>query len=126
MNPLHLTILPGRLAICRRPADAPLPVELDQAPFFACVRTAEELSVILPAESAPPDWHCADGWRAIQVAGPLDFSLTGVLHSLTAPLARSGISLFAVSTFDTDYILVRQTDLGRARKVLSAAGHVIE
>jgi hypothetical protein len=63
------------------------------------------------------------GWRAIKVAGPLDFSLTGILATLASPLAEAGISLFAVSTYDTDYVLVREVDLGRAQAVLRAAGH---
>ncbi|MBN2432292.1 MAG: ACT domain-containing protein [Acidobacteria bacterium] len=123
---MHLTILPGQLAICRRPADTSLPADLDRGPFFAYIRTPEELSIILPVENTPPDWQCERGWCGIKVAGPLDFSLVGVLHSLTAPLAQAGISLFAVSTFDTDYILVRRQDLDHARDVLSAAGHVIQ
>jgi hypothetical protein len=126
LKPLHLSLLTIDLAVCRLPADAPLPPEMDRLPFFACTRTPDELSIIVPEDRVPPDWQCEPGWRALKVAGPLDFSLVGVLHSLTAPLARAGISLFALSTYDTDYILVRRHDLSRALAVLSAAGHVIQ
>ena len=62
-------------------------------------------------------------WRCLKVKGPLDFALTGILASLANPLARAGISIFAVSTFDTDYLLVKEGDLERAAEALSIAGH---
>jgi hypothetical protein len=71
-----------------------------------------------------PGVRCESGFVAIEVAGPLDFALTGILASLAAPLADAGISIFAISTFDTDYVLVREADLARARRALEAAGHV--
>ena len=65
------------------------------------------------------------GWRAICVAGPLDFALVGVLASLSGTLASAGVSIFAISTFDTDYILVKEDMLGAAREALAAAGHQV-
>ncbi len=86
-------------------------------------RTAGELSIVCPAALVPPGVRAEAPWQAIAVRGPLDFALTGVLASLAVPLADAGISLFAVSTFDTDYLLVRSTDASRARALLIAAGH---
>jgi hypothetical protein len=97
--------------------------------LVSVTRTGTELSLVV-AEAALPEAAGADselrvegGFRALQVAGPLDFSLTGVLAALAAPLAAAGLSLFAVSTFDTDYLLVRDDDLAAATAVLRAAGH---
>lgn len=73
--------------------------------------------------SVPADVRRETGWRALVVDGPIDFALTGVLASLTAPLARSGVPVFAVSTFDTDWLLVRAADLARAMTALRDAGH---
>lgn len=86
-------------------------------------RTAEELSVVCPAARVPDGVRVEGPWQAIAVRGPLDFALTGVLASLAVPLADARISLFAVSTFDTDYILVRAADVAQAQAVLTAAGH---
>jgi hypothetical protein len=93
--------------------------------LHSIVRTDEELSVVCAAEDASSDAEVSRGWRALKVAGPLDFALTGVLASLAEPLSEAGISIFAISTFDTDYILVKEADLDRAVEVLSDAGHAV-
>jgi hypothetical protein len=71
----------------------------------------------------PPGTKCDTGWRIFQVAGPLDFSLTGILSSIAGPLAEAGVSIFALSTFDTDYVMVKAQDVDQAARVLEAAGH---
>lgn len=88
-------------------------------------RTADELSLVLPEAARHPDWQAETGWRAFRVDGTLDFSLTGVLASLADPLAAAAVSLFAISTYDTDYVLVREGDLERAMAALAAAGHTV-
>jgi hypothetical protein len=113
----------GRLAVCRLPPHATLPPQDPRAPFWSVTRTADELSVVLPEEAVRPGWEVERGWRCLQVVGPLDFSLTGVLHALSAPLATAGIPILAISTYDTDYVLVRETHLARAVVVLERAGH---
>lgn len=118
-----LTILPGRLAICRLSPDEAIPECPPSAKFWSVTRTPEELSIILPEESVPAGWKANRGWRSLKVQGPLDFDLTGVLASLTTPLASADVSIFAMSTFDTDYILVREEDLEKAKRVLRAHGH---
>lgn len=117
-----LLLLPQRLAVCRLAPDAAIP-SWAAGPFFSITRTADELSVVCPEDAVPADVRCESGWRAFQVAGPLDFSLTGILAAIAAPLAAAGVSIFAVSTFDTDYVLVKEANLARAIDALREAGH---
>ena len=117
---LELDVLPGVFAVCRLDPAAATP-----AGFWSVTRTADELSVIC-AEDAIPDGAVAErGWRALRVAGPLDFALTGVAAALTAPLAAAGVSVLPVATFDTDYLFVREASLARALAALAAAGHSV-
>jgi uncharacterized protein len=122
---LSLRVLAGELAICRLPADAPAPALTERAPLLSITRTAEELSIVCPVTDAPPGAEVEAGWRALRVAGPLDFALTGILAAIAAPLARAGIPIFAVSTFDTDYVLVREAALDAAIEALRQAGHEV-
>ena len=126
MKTLKLSVLPQRLAVCRLDPDEMIPDWLRECDFWSVTRTDEELSVVLPEASVPRAWKTEEGWRCLKVHGPLDFSLTGVLASLASPLAEAGISIFAISTYDSDYILVRDEDLDGAETVLSAWGHLIE
>jgi hypothetical protein len=123
-KPLSLHVLPERLAVCRLPPDAPVPAPLSRG-FWSATRTQDELSVVLPEAEARPEWKAERGWRGFAVAGPLDFSLTGILASIASPLAAAGVSLFALSTYDTDYVLVREADLERAAQALREAGHAV-
>ncbi len=120
-----LTILSDRLAIAKLSAEANIPVWAEGRGFCSITRTADELSIVVPQERVPSDVQCERDFRCLKVEGPLDFDLTGVLVRLAAPLAEARISIFALSTYDTDYILVRQSDLDRARNVLTAAGHEV-
>ncbi len=122
---LDLTLLPDALAVCRLPAGAASPPWLEGETFAAVTRTPEETSVVCRAEVVPQGVRAEPGWRALRVAGPLDFALTGVLLSLLDPLAAAGVSVFALSTFDTDYLLVREAALDDALVALGAAGHRI-
>jgi len=125
--PLTVHLLQGEYAICRfAPQDA-LPPELWRQPFVAVTRTPEELSVVCPVEARVPGAQRVErGWAVLGVRGPLDFSLVGVLSTLTGTLAAAGVSVCAVSTFDTDYLLVRRAALGEACRALQAAGHSVE
>jgi hypothetical protein len=93
------------------------------AALHAVVRTPAELTVVCEAALVPRDVRAERGWRALAVEGPLDLALTGVLVSLLEPLARAGVAIFAVSTFDTDHVLVRADRLDDAVRALRAAGH---
>ena len=98
---------------------------LTQSPFSFLARTDEEISLVCPT-NAVPTCTCAreDGWRAFRVPGPLDFSLIGILEELAHCLAQAGVSLFAVSTYNTDYVLVRETDLERAVSAFRQSGYL--
>jgi hypothetical protein len=120
---LALTILPGLYAVGRLPTSAPIPDWAVGDWFFSITRTADELSILCPQDHVPDGVKCEPGWRCLQVAGPLGFSLTGVLASLLAPLAEAKISIFAVSTYDTDYVLVKADSFKEAINALLAAGH---
>ena len=118
-------VLDGELAVCRLPADAPAPPVPTGGALFAVTRTREELSIVCPRADAPADATVEPGWRALGVVGPLDFGLTGILAALAAPLAAAGVSIFALSTYDTDYVLVRETALTAALDALRGAGHSV-
>ncbi len=120
-----LVPLDGTFAVCRLTADAPVPAWVGGGPFVSITRTADELSIVCRQEAVPAGVRCEPGWRCLRVAGPLDFSLVGVLASLLAPLAEAGVSVFAVCTFDTDYLLVKQPDFPRAAEMLRQAGHAV-
>ena len=117
---LGLSVLDDPLAVCRLAPGAALPDWLSwSGKLTAVCRTPEELSLVCLERDVPDDVRAERGWRAFKVEGPLDFALTGVLAGLAAPLAEAGISIFAISTFDTDYLLVRAADLDGARSVLA-------
>ncbi|MCK9356567.1 MAG: ACT domain-containing protein [Dehalococcoidia bacterium] len=122
-----LSLLPDIYAVCRLDRRAPVPDWATRGLFSSVTRTAAELSVVCPDALVPAGVRKESGWRVLMVEGPLDFSLTGVLASLTGPLAREGISVFALSTYDTDYLLVKQEQCEKALQALRAAGyHVAE
>ena len=124
---LVLSLLPGGFAVCRMPAGAPLPRWARRSGrFFALIRTPDELCVVCAEEDVPGAIQAERGWSLLQVHGPLDFSLVGVLASLALPLAQAGVSIFALSTYDTDYLLVRQSDMERATQALTRAGHRLQ
>ncbi len=120
-----LTLLPSRFAVCRLDAAAELP-DWPRGELVSVTRSREELSVVCEERGVPPGVRAETGWRALKVAGPLQFGATGVLSSLAGPLAAAKVSLFAVSTFDTDYLLVKEARLGEAVAALEAAGHAFE
>jgi uncharacterized protein len=121
---LTLQVLEQKYAICRLEQGAPIPSWAFSGEFVSITATSDELSVVCLEEAVPPGVCCEKSWRCLKVAGPLDFSLSGILASLTAPLAAAEIPLFAVSTYHTDYLLVKELDLNRAIAVLLEAGHV--
>ncbi len=122
---LTMTLLKGTWAVARLEAGQGPPVWLDwSAPLVSVTRTAEELSVVCPEECVPDTVKAERGWRVFKVEGPLDFALTGILARLTAPLAAAGIPVFAMSTYDTDYLLVRADAAGRAADALGLVATV--
>jgi uncharacterized protein len=122
---LTLDLVPGSFAICRWPSGDSLPRWVMEGTFFSVTRTPTELSAVCAAAAVPPGVKAEGPWSVLAVRGPLDLNLTGVLAGLATSLAAAGISIFAVSTYDTDYVLVRNHDLDRAVRVLRDAGHHI-
>ena len=122
---LRLQVLPGKFAICRLEPGAAVPPWIAVGSFLSVTRTPAELSIVCEQETIPQDVRCERGWKCIAVEGPLPFSETGVLASLAAPLADAEVSISAISTFDTDYVLVQEVHLQRALETLEAAGHQV-
>jgi hypothetical protein len=126
MAPLKLVCLEETFAICRWPAEVPLPDWAAGGPFASITRTDAELSVVCPEAAVPMGVPCEPGWRCLRVAGTLNLALVGVLSALLEPLVRAGIGVFVVSTFDTDYLFVKDANLPRTLDALRDAGHAID
>jgi hypothetical protein len=120
-----INIWPEVISVCRLAAAAEIPGWVKDGIFISITRTADELSIVCAEGVVPDDVQTERGWRMLQTQGPLDFGLVGVLASITAPLAEAGVSIFAISTYDTDYVLVKDADLRRAVQALEAAGHTL-
>lgn len=125
---LQFNILKEAYAVCRCKEIPKIP---RRAEFFSLTCTRKEISLVCPESwlengSLPEEalQKVQTGWRAFGVAGTLDFSLVGILAEISGSLTRAGISMFAVSTFDTDYLLVQQEDLAAAQRALEENGHV--
>jgi uncharacterized protein len=115
--------LPGHYAIVRLAPDAPVPDWATEGEFTSITRTADELSIVCPTENLPPDVRSSHRWIGLKLKGPFRFSLTGVLQSFIGPLSYGQIPIFAISTYDTDYVLVQEQFLDAALEVLLHAGH---
>lgn len=120
---LTITVHNEKYAICRLDPGASVPAWAAGARFLSVTRTAFELSIVCEDALVPEAAHAERDRRLLQIEGTLAFTLTGVLASVAEPLAKAEISIFAVSTYDTDYLLVSDKDLHRATQVLDAAGH---
>ncbi len=124
--PLTLLGVAGRFAVCKLPPGSAIPAWATEGDVLSITRTPEELSAVCRQELVPAGTQAEVGWRCLRVAGAMPFTLVGVLASLTAPIAKAGVGVFAVSTFDTDYLLVNEADFPAAVAALRAAGHVVE
>ncbi|MEZ0334396.1 MAG: ACT domain-containing protein, partial [Gemmatimonadales bacterium] len=123
---LPLVVLPETVAVCRLPAGSPLPPWTSKASAFLTVsRTPEELSITADQQAVPSEAKCERDYRPIRVRGTLPTNLVGILVAIADPLAAAGISIFAISTYDTDYVLVKAADLERAIAALEGAGHEV-
>ena len=122
---LALTLLPAPMAVAKLAASDPIPDWAQRGAFFSIMRTPQELSVVDEDSSVPASAQCERGWRMFKLEGPFAFSATGVLDSVLHPLAEAKISIFAISTFDTDYVMVKEVVLDAAIVVLRKAGHEV-
>lgn len=122
---LVLSLLPKSFAICKLAADTPLPEWAQHGQFFSITRTTDELSIVAETDLVPAYLRAETSWRVMKAHGPFDLSAVGVLASLVAPLAQAGISVFTVSTFDTDYLFTKAGQLQTALAALRKAGHTV-
>ena len=122
---MNLKVYGEHYAICRLTSDAMFPTWA-KGKFVSITRTEDELSIVCKQETVPKNIRCERDWCILQVEGPMDLYMVGVLASLTKPLAEAGINLFAVSTFDTDYLLVKAQRLEAAKVALENAGHTVQ
>ncbi len=123
---LKISVLPEVLMVCRLDRDAQVPNWTYEGDFVSVTKTPEELSIVCRQVDVPKNVRCEKDWRCIKVNGPLDFTYVGILASLSVPLSKAGVSIFAVSTYDTDCLLVKEKDLERTILVLNQEGHIVE
>ena len=119
-----LTVMPGEYAVCRLSGHAESPDwSFVSGGIWATLRTRDGVTTVCPVDAAPDKANCDPGWRVLKLKGPFDLDETGVLSAVITPLAEASISIFTLSTFETDYILVRGEHLDEAKAVLKTAGH---
>jgi len=118
---LTLQIFEQELAICHLPPASPIPAWIGDGDFVSVTRTPDELSIVCYKARVPREVKAERNWRMLGIKGPLDFSMTGVLASLVNPLSDAGIAVFAISTYDTDYLLVKADRFDRALGILQAS-----
>jgi len=122
---LALTLEAGDYAICRLPPDSKPPAWAFEAAYYSITRTRDEMSIVVAAHHVPADVIASRGWQLIRVAGPMPLDQSGILASVTTPLAAARVSVFALATYDTDYILVPAAQRNAAVSALEAAGHKV-
>ncbi|MEQ8198568.1 MAG: ACT domain-containing protein [Clostridiaceae bacterium] len=122
---LTMKLLEEKYGICRLDKTELIPEWSKNSNCFSITRTEDELSIVCSQDSIPDDIKCEKDWRILKVQGPLDFSLIGILASISTVLAQKGISIFAVSTYDTDYILVKNKDIDNATESLVNEGYEV-
>ena len=119
-------VIPGRLAVARLPGAAEVPGWAWGPGLVSVTRRGDELSIVCAEGRVPVEVRAERAFRALEVQGPIPFEVVGVLRALAVPLGEAGISIFAIATYDTDVILVREADLVRAAEALRGAGHEVE
>ncbi len=119
---LRYSVLPGKFAICRFSPDSAIPEWASGSKFFSITRTTDELSIVSPEELVAPGIQAEKGWACLALQGPFPFEMTGVLAAVLHPLAGAEIGIFAISTFDTDYVLIKEDSLRTAEETLRQAG----
>ena len=131
MKPRRLTVVPGRYSICRFAPQSDSPAWIDRSAFHSETRTHQELSIVCTSDCVPNDVSGEkvtreEPWSLLEVAGPIDFGEIGIVASLSVAVAQAGVSIFVISTYNTDYILVKEPSLNDAVDALLRAGHIVE
>lgn len=115
---LTMKLLSEKYGVCRLNKTELIPNWAKSSNFFSITKTEDELSIVCCEDIVPKEIKCEKDWRCLKIEGPLDFYLIGILSSISTLLAQNGISIFAISTFDTDYILVKNKDIDKAIETL--------
>ena len=115
---LTMKLLSEKYGVCRLDKKDLIPAWAQKGEFFSITRTLDELSIVCVENNIPSDIKCEKDWRILKIEGPLDFALLGILASISTILAQKGISIFAISTYDTDYILVKESEIDNAIEAL--------
>jgi hypothetical protein len=126
MKKLRLSLFSHKYAVCQFHPDKHIPYWALLGDFVSLTRTHEELSIVCQQDNVPGDIEAERGWRCVQVHGAFDFSVAGIHASLAIPLAEADISVLAIATYATDYLLIKEENVERALQVLEQAGHSIE
>jgi hypothetical protein len=122
---LKLSTLKDSFSICKLDPSSDIPSWAWEGDFFSITRTTDELSIICDCKNIPEKMKCEHNWQVLMIEGPFEFEEIGILHSITKPLAEAEISLLTISTYDTDYILIKEGHYEEAIKSLERAGHII-
>ncbi|MBY2478332.1 ACT domain-containing protein [Clostridioides difficile] len=123
---MKLKLFAEEYAVCRLNNDSKIPTWIDTKNFYSITKTEDELSIVCSNNNIPSDVKSEKEWRILKILGPLDFSLIGILSKLSGLLAENKISIFAISTYDTDYILIKEKDIKNACKILNCNGYEVE
>src|SRR5437868_9276804 len=119
---LRMRLLPQRFSVCRLAAKAVAPQWATGGQLFSLTRTADELSIVCESKCVPGSVKSEKGWRCFKLEGPFPFAMTGVLASVLEPLAKARVSIFAVSTYDTDYVMVKEKSLAKSAEGAAGGG----
>lgn len=125
MANLTLILQKETMAFCRLSTQDEIPSWVYQEPFFCITHTKDELSIFLAQNRVPKNWKIVGNWRVFKISGPLDFNLIGIIASVANPLALASIPVNAISTFDTDYVMVQEAELKQACEILEFEGFSI-
>ena len=116
---LTLKLLKEKYGVCRLEAKADIPAWVLKGDFYSITKTEDELSIVCLEENLQGELKCERDWRILKIEGPLDFSLVGILSKISTLMADNKISIFAISTYDTDYILIKEKDIENAIDILN-------
>ena len=115
---LNLKLLKGKYSVCRINKDDEIPKWIFNEEFFSITKTEDELSIVCLQDKIKDDVLCERNWKVLKIEGPLDFSLIGILSKISTLMANNNISIFAISTYDTDYILIKEESIDKAIELL--------
>jgi len=123
---LTVSLLPGRLAVCQLGPGDDVPPWASAGVIYSITRTGDELSIVCDEANVPDGVTCERGWRVFKLEGPFNFGLTGIMRAVADPLADAGVSIFTQSTYNTDYVMVKDEQVDQAVGALKESGHYVK